>query len=162
MECRYGFFKIFWNLYSFHPALFPFQQVTGRLKSVRTKVYELDASLSSLKNTSHISSPYPPVCNRLTIWVPCSLILIHKLSTSPFCIFVFWELCIHPLLHSSPVSCPTMSQLLQQCCSSVTPACVPGWLEAGMFSSCFIISDVTHVPTNLHPLFLTPVHCYLT
>lgn len=93
---------------------------------------ELETSLGSLKNISHLSSPLSTCvtdwqCTHWLFW--CFLILIHKPWTSPFDIFVSWEVCIHPLLHSSQVSCPTISvipTMLLFCDSCLCPRLTRG------------------------------------
>lgn len=49
-----------------------------------------------------------------------------------------------------------LSLFFQQCRSSVTPACVPGWPEAALLSPCLIISGVIHAP-NICILCLWPL-----
>lgn len=193
---RYRFFKIFWNLYCLHPTILPFKHISGRIKSYENynlwnrdflqlfkelfthfltlmQWYITDSQcvfsnysivLWSWSISSQPAHSAPPTADPYIPGAPA-----HRCHHIIFSACLSWGVCTHPLPHSSHVSCPTMSQLLQQhhCCvttcgAAVPPACIPSSLEADVPSSCFIISEVSHIPITLQPLLLTPVHCYLT
>lgn len=83
----------------------------------------------------------------------------HRGHHTIFSACLCWEVCIEPLPHFGPVSCPMMSQLTPtvslfcDCDWSWSAFCLyPGltWGRCpGVPSPCFIISEVFHIPTTL-------------